>query len=204
MAEQPPESHRRTAEKYYNIMEEIRTRLHAIEIALTDEFKDRLPVSMASDFCALQFRKVFEAIAVGCLVAHGETKGKINKVYQADKLIKALSLLAPECYPAPVMAKGGNPVSIATVIGGDFLKREQLIRYYQQLHPYLHVGSLMKRKERAQQIAVESFKEMLRLTHSLLSTHVMLLKEEEFSMLVILGQTAEPESLTRIRLFGNL
>ena len=60
---------------YGNIIDEAKCRLDVVKHALSPPVFDQLDYVAISDLCALQFRKTFEAIALGCLLVHGDLPG---------------------------------------------------------------------------------------------------------------------------------
>lgn len=165
-----------TLAHYGNVMDEIRKRLHFVDWALglpvTD---DALEYIAVSDLCLLQFRKIFEAIAIGCLLVHGDLP-KTNKlkkdIYRADKLLKALANLDADFYPVPCdLERSEGKIRSRTAIGGNWLTRERLQELYTALDANLHVGTLTRRKLGAEPIKRDALVGIAQLTRRLLHTH---------------------------------
>src|ERR1700734_1473974 len=88
---------------YARLMEEIKRRVDII--IQVPNGKPPLPAMVAFELCYLQFRKICEVFALGCLTVHGDLPGVRNKLlqktYNADQIIKQLSNLHPRFYPVP-------------------------------------------------------------------------------------------------------
>lgn len=82
-----------TGSEYSNILGEVKYRIEIVERTLAREITDPIDWIAVSDLCSLQFRKIFEGIALGCLLVHGDLPGTAklkSDIYRADKLLKAL------------------------------------------------------------------------------------------------------------------
>lgn len=89
---------------YAGLMEEVKDRIAAIDDAVSG--KIALKPEYVADFCWLQLRKVCEAVALACLVAHGDIvtakRADLLKSWNSDKIIKGLADLAPDFFPLAV------------------------------------------------------------------------------------------------------
>jgi hypothetical protein len=99
---------------------------------------------------------VFESIALGCAIVHGDKpfhrSGKLTNFYQADVLLKALSKVNPDFFPVPV---NFLPYGIATGAmlfpirdGEATITKEEIIRLYHKYGEYLHRGKINSFVER--------------------------------------------------------
>jgi hypothetical protein len=131
-------------------MQEIRWRIQSINLIEGQLGKslDKLQHFIASEYHILQLRMIFEAIALGCMVVHGDIpkvkSGKLPDFYQADALIKALSKIHPDFFPvAAVMhSQPGKPQNkVFQPRPGKFLTKEEVIRLYRKYGEYLHRGT---------------------------------------------------------------
>jgi hypothetical protein len=93
---------RATLDQYAKLMEEAKIRLHALQNTTTGA--TGLAHPLAREFCFLQIRMLFELIALGCLVAHGDIRTRRSETtYQADLIIKELGALHEDFYPHPAI-----------------------------------------------------------------------------------------------------
>lgn len=185
------------ADTYANIMEEVHQRLLVIERALRSQPADLTDQISVSDLCCLQFRKVFEAIALGCLVAHDapQTNHLKKKVYRADLLLKGLEKLTPDFYPKPCRvihdhAKGQARIQEAAE--GTWLTKELLISAYFDFDRQMHVGTLSRRSKNAQIFSSDWLLNILGRTRLLLWTHYIQLRDPVGRLVVEFGAGGEP------------
>ncbi len=183
----------RAADLYGNVAEEIKERLRFIELALALPVADTaIEYTAISDFSLLQFRKIFEAIALGCLVMndHLPRANRLKKdTYRADKLIKALEKLAPEAFPIPcrVQKKPNGGIRTSLAVSGDWLKRDGLVRTYRRLDEELHVGTLSRRKMGSVPASRQSLGELLDHTRMLYQNHALIIRGGEFRLITQLN-----------------
>ena len=121
---------------YGNIIDEAKHRLDVIRRALHPPLEEYLDYVAISDLCALQFRKTFEAVALGCLLVHGDLPGTRrlkDDTYRADKLLKGLAKLHPDFYPKPCEIKKqekGRWSATDLQDDGSWLTKSELQRLY--------------------------------------------------------------------------
>lgn len=159
---------------YANIISEAKGRLRIIEQALTAPTEEVLTYVAVSDLCALQFRKTFEAIALGCLAVHGDLPGtnRMRKdAYRADKLLGALEKLHSDFYPTPCRTHVKDGKKHIDEIKDSWLTKDSLRSLYFKFDHEMHVGTLTRRSDMASVIAKESYQEILRGTQTLIVTH---------------------------------
>jgi hypothetical protein len=86
-------------------MEEIKLRLDVMGTLVKPEAASLIPPWARGEFCYLQLRVVCELIALAALIAHGDIEAtrtnKLQALYQADKIVKALSEIHSDFYPQP-------------------------------------------------------------------------------------------------------
>jgi hypothetical protein len=178
-----PESFDDLFESYSNIVSEAKGRLGIIDRALARPLPDDglMEYVAVSDLCALQFRKTFEAIALGCLLVHGDlpgTKRLRDDTYRADKLLKALEKLHQDFYPKPCTLtrydNGGMEIGEVTE---EWLTKNALKKYYFEFDHEMHVGTLSRRKISAAAISHDSLAMILRQTKQLILTHWIFLSD---------------------------
>jgi hypothetical protein len=159
---------------YASIISEAKGRLRIIEQALSAPSDEFLEYVAISDLCALQFRKTFEAIALGCLAVHGDLPGTNrlrNDQYRADKLLQSLERLHRNFYPTPCRVTNNGPIKKVDKFEGEWLRKESLRRLYFEFDHEMHVGTLTRRSNVAKAIDKDSYRQILRGTQNLITTH---------------------------------
>lgn len=90
---------------YCGLLLEIKHRVSWIESALNKRVA--LDEVASYEFCSLQIRILCELIAIGCLVAHGNIPGtqtkKLQKMWNADDIMRELKQLRTDFYPIPTL-----------------------------------------------------------------------------------------------------
>lgn len=136
---------------YGEIMEEIKGRLISFKRASIGDYGWH-PL-MVEEFCALQTRLVIELIGVGCLVAHGDipATSRLDNVWSANKIIKALGDIHPEFFLHPVVPTtpaAPNKHKLKSFLdekkAPDLLDRDGLLRMYGEADNRLHIGGKRK------------------------------------------------------------
>ena len=183
---------------YANIMEEIHHRLLVIERAVKAKPADLVDQIAFSDLCCLQFRKVFEAIALGCLVAHGdrpEANRLRSDVYRADRLLKGLEKLGADFYPRPcriIHDRANQQARIQDAAGGTWLTKEVLIRSYFDFDHLMHVRTLTRRSRNAEIFSSDSLTNILTRTRLLLWNHYIQLRDPDARLVTEFTDGGEP------------
>jgi hypothetical protein len=125
-------------------MQELKTRVDVTNDTLKKP--PAIPGHMVQEFCLLQVRMICELIALGCLVAHGDIDeaNKLNKTYQADKIINTLEDLHADFFPVAVVQQQVGPGRFHLVPRATgFLTKPEFIKLYNQTcGNALHRGSL--------------------------------------------------------------
>jgi hypothetical protein len=90
-----------------------------------------------------------ELIALGCLVTHGDIQAaqarKLQKTWEADKIINHLEALHQNFYPRPVqLTKVASGTHMERIMSGFLTKAELLDLYRKVCGAKLHRGSLEK------------------------------------------------------------
>jgi hypothetical protein len=103
-----------------------------------------------------------EVVALGCLVAHGDTTAtrRLQKAYKADDILKRLEELHPDFYPVPFEPQFGINALNMSDMKGDFLRKEDLVRLYGKCGDVLHKGNLQKMLSAKPQVLHEPYKEV--------------------------------------------
>jgi len=178
-------------------MDEAKQRLEIIERALTPEAEASVGYIAVSDLCSVQFRKVFETIALGCLLVHGDIPGT-NKLkddhYRADKLLRGLERLHPNFFPVPCMVErdsSGRLIKVLPAVAGEWLTKDVLIDLYFKFDQQLHVGKFKKRKLQAHPVDRESLAWILFYSRTLLQNHLINLRDPDFRLVAELAGPGE-------------
>ena len=133
---------------YSNLMEEVKSRQAVINTAGSGKLSDLLPSRAVEELCYLQLRMICELIALSCLIVHGDIEAtqtsKMQKKYEADWLLNALSQLHENFYPRPsrqiLDEKTGRPVNVEPITSG-YLTRDKLKMLYHECGDVLHRGN---------------------------------------------------------------
>jgi hypothetical protein len=126
---------------YCNLMQEIKIRDNSIgELS-----RSLIPAQIVYESSYLQLRMICELIALACLVAHGDIPAvatkKMQKILEADQIIRRLSDIHPDFYPRPMQESAGDTHKLLDVTDG-FLTKENLIHLYTLAGGRLHRGPL--------------------------------------------------------------
>ena len=118
---------------YVLLMEEIKSRQTAIGHYL-DGTKSGLFPATTAESVGLQFRKVFELIAFGCLLMNKEAYSATFPAFKSDwalsQIVKNLSKVNPDFYPKPMLEKRSWKPSVKNRLVGrkdDFLTVRELV-----------------------------------------------------------------------------
>lgn len=132
---------------YLGLMEEIKQRLLAIR---TLTAPSPLPPQIARDSCFLQLRMICEAVAVGCLIAHGKNVGtlsrRLEKHWSAEQIMKDLEKLNPHFFPIAINFSR-EPILETTDIQPPPIEKGEFIKMYARFGDSLHRGSLERLSE---------------------------------------------------------
>lgn len=178
---------------YAAFMEEIKTRLKAIERALRKihDLRGRGDGFLYAESCFLQIRMICELIALAVLTAHNEVPeantSKMLSRWNADEIFDRLMKLNPHCYPSPIReaAKRGAEALHFEDREGDYLKREELKSVYHTCGDYLHKGALKHVYDRkVKTYNPDHINRWAAAIHRLLETHAVLLPDLNTVLLV--------------------
>jgi hypothetical protein len=183
-------------------MQEIRWRIDSIFLIEGQLGKtlNTLQHFIANETYLLQLRMIFESIALGCMIVHGDipiTKsGKLTKFYQADILLKALSKAHPNFFPVPV-AVIVNPAMTPAyryVPRKYPLTKEDIGRLYQKYGEYLHrgkVSSFVANRHSALKPLGKEIGDTARALQELLNPHTIHLRDSPVGLLCRIGPVVE-------------
>jgi len=131
-------------EKYGEMMKEIKLRVNVIN-ALSVGTANSLYVPTTIESMGLQFRKCFELIAFGSLIAnqkeYGDVYADFAKHWEAAKLIKNLRRINPDFYPCPVIETPSTQPGVILAHKkrkGDFLTEEELVEAHGRCGSLMH------------------------------------------------------------------
>jgi hypothetical protein len=133
------------ASLYSGLMAEALLRIYAIDHGTLN--KTGLQSPFVVEFCYLQLRKIAEIMAIGCLVAHGDIKeaASLHGEWNADKIIKRLSGLGGDFFPAPVTLGNGPDGYVKSFTRlATGLTKEEMLQIYYECDRYMHAGTLKK------------------------------------------------------------
>jgi len=128
---------------YKVLMFESARRIEAVNFILAGG--TRLSEGIIRELCYLQLRMLCEAIALACLVAHGDIAEahtrRFEREWSADKIIKQLEALNPHFFPQQAEFAPG---SIKANTKPNALKKSELLDLYNKCGGLLHRGTLKK------------------------------------------------------------
>lgn len=98
-------------------------------------------------------------------------------MYRADQLLDALEKLDKHFYPTPceVNVEHSGNVIVRLAVSGTWLTKANLKKLYFAMDDVMHVGALIRRKERAEPFTHDSLAFIRDLIRWLLSAHVITL-----------------------------
>jgi hypothetical protein len=132
---------------YCQIMEQLKWRVDAVIQTLqlvrnNEHYLGNLP---AAEFCLLQLRFCCELLALGCIAIHTDipqTK-RLQKMWNADAIIKAFEELKPEFFPAAIKDEMQNGMITHVPVEGALTKSE-LLKMYNFFGGLLHAGTFKR------------------------------------------------------------
>jgi hypothetical protein len=149
------------------------------------------------EFCALQLRKVFELMMIGCLAPREYMFNQFllhaNEEGYGDRVYRNLLRINPHFFPVPIkkaMDQDGQLQWVTRV--GNFLAQEEFLRVYNRdLHEYLHEDNLPSAYET--EGALKSLKATAQKTLALINHHRTQLSFEYYVVCVLKKMGEEPE-----------
>lgn len=132
-------------QSYLTLMREVVIRIELIASAC--EGKLNLTPPYAREYSFLQFRRICELLALGCLQIHGElsttqTKSAINE-WNAEKIMTMLHREHPYAFPQSVVRKkSGNRNEINCNSNPNALTKEEFKKLYSECGQVLHRGTI--------------------------------------------------------------
>lgn len=131
--------------EYLPLMHELAIRIDLVAHAC--EGRLNLTPPYAREYTYLQFRYMCELVALGCLQLHGDLplsqKSKINKVWNAEKIMKLLHGDYQHSFPQSVIwDKTSNEHNIQCNSKPNALTREEFKKLYIECGDILHRGTI--------------------------------------------------------------
>lgn len=131
-------------QRYVQCMEIIKLRIEVINKFLLMELSTGMPIPDIECIC-LQFRMVFESIALSSLCAHRawyeQIKKRFSKEWDANKIIKTIESFNPNFYPVPIVQiLDASEKSILRVERkrDGFMTRNEYQKAFNRCHDFLH------------------------------------------------------------------
>ncbi len=163
-------------------MQEIKERLMNVLYGLQGHLEVLTPV-IRQEFYCIQLRMCCEALALACLVAHGDlnTPKKMKKLWNASDLMNALLKLNPTFFPEPILVeKRESKIHHFTPnVERDFLDKKRFIRLYHSLGKDLHRGTLESMHLKTSMVDFEKIDNDVKLMCWLLETHKISLPDSK-------------------------
>ncbi len=124
---------------YANLMDEARLRLYAMRDAIG--MRDTWTPIILQDFLHLQLRMLCEAIAFGCLIAHGDiTSKRTLEEWQIREVMKRLEKMNPDFFPRGIRFRfTGGRVDLDDNPDPQITKAE-LLKLWEKSGSMLHRG----------------------------------------------------------------
>lgn len=178
--------------KYADCMTYVRYRLDVVDRFLSLRATTGYEIPDLETTC-LQFRKVFELIAMSSLCANrekcAEVKQRFDKVWNASDIIKFVETLNPHFYPVPINRTfNDDPATGGTIshVSDGFLTRDELVETHGRCGDLLHADN----PYRAQDVSVDQwrqrFGEWNQKTRMLLKLHTTQLIDQNTQWWVVM------------------
>ena len=137
-----------------------------------------------TEFCILQFRKVFELIALSSLISdadvYTEKLGNIEQMWNAELIFNHIERIHPNFFPIAVRTDPSDPIEKAKWLPPPepCLTKEQLVKAYVKCDKYLHESSPFMSQKHIFNEYSAIWKDICnweQLVKSLLSSHIVFL-----------------------------
>ncbi|MNS30652.1 hypothetical protein D3C72_626880 [compost metagenome] len=173
--------------EYMVIMEEVKSRLHAINTILRDRnlFEPRI----ARESCYLQLRMIAELVALSCVVAHdkltlGEMKN-LRREYSADVILKRMERRHENFFPRAVFLRktedGRGHIDRTEKLG---FTAAEMGKLWVRTGEVLHVGAQKKlRSRKAIDPELADVRSYVERIIDLLSFHAVITVDETHAMI---------------------
>ncbi|WP_428623524.1 hypothetical protein [Sedimenticola sp.] len=165
--------------KYADCMTFIRYRLEVINLFLNRKITTGYDIPDIETI-ALQFRKVFELIAMASLCSNREkfeeVRARFDKMWNAAEIIKMVEKFNPNFYPKPIERKFNKDPSTGGTISPlleGFLTKEELIKAIGRCGDLLHADNPYSENEFINEKWFNRFRDWNSKTHNLLKLHTI-------------------------------
>ena len=190
---------------YTNVMGVIKRRMTAINDIL-DGKRCTTYHQTNIDFVYLQFRLLFESLAMASLCSNREKYEEIRSSFEKDwqlaKIIKTIERLNPKFYPRPFVERrtNGNDCITMDFLTDGFLTKEELVEAHGRCGGYLHENNPYKKtpEKSDYEAAKIIFKEWATKVDKLLECHFVDLLAAGESLIVTMN--TKPGDFVRARL----
>ncbi len=127
--------------EYMKCMELIKARIAIIDQINNKQFTSNSLI-IDNEILSLQYRIIFELIALSSLCSHKESYEQVrksfNKEWRASKIIKTVESINPEFFPVPYSDERGPKGIKINDIQKDALTKSELIKFHGISGNYLH------------------------------------------------------------------
>lgn len=179
-------------QKYIQCMQEIKARIAVIEGFLSKRVTTGQGIPDV-ECIALQFRMVFELIALSSLCANRDqyeaVKATFHREWDANKIIAKVESLNPTFYPAPVRQvlhpKTGQVIEVKALTEG-FLTKDEYRAAYNTCHDFLHAQNPYAWKAPDFPVLQKTFEEWKTKLVMLLSIHLLPYQNGPWQLWVIM------------------
>jgi hypothetical protein len=189
-------------EKYINLMNEIKIRTDTINSFIGGE-KTLNYKYLDVEYTCLQFRKIFELIALANMVtnqdAYMRQYVKFRDHYHAERILRDIEKINPNFYPTPMKPisephaqADAEPINVDSV-DGDHLTKEEFIEAYDTCSELLHAENPFAPPKDLEGIQGK-FKGWLQKTVNLLSFHSIQLTNSDRQLWVLM-RSSEDDSV---------
>lgn len=176
---------------YCHLMEYIKWRVDSIHVTLrlAKSKKHYLDNRLAAEYCMLQLRMCCELLAIGCIAIHTDVPQttRLQKMWNADSIMKTFNTLKPEFFPQGIGDKLESDGVWQQQAAKGAMTKAEFLRSYNLFGSLLHSGSFSVYKTASvKTYDFSMLEEFLRKFSKLLSTHVYFLNEEKAMFRVIM------------------
>lgn len=164
--------------EYLRLMHELAMRVELVARACTGDLT--LSPPFAREYCFLQFRRICELVALGCLQLHGDLAaartGAAKKEWNAERIMKLLHRSHPHAFPQSLTCtKTPNGWSLVANSKPNALTYAGFNTLYNKCGEVLHRGTI-RTLETEQALAKSEYDEVIAWSHKvvdLLNEHVI-------------------------------
>ena len=184
--------------RYKVCMNEIKSRTDVIKKFISQSTTTGYPLT-DTESIALQFRKIFELIALSSLVAHKDEYAKHRKSFATDwnvnAIIKLIEKINPQFYPVPtkqILDKNGKVTQTVNLTEG-FLTKEEFLEAINTCGDMLHADNPFSPSKDALTV-YKKFPEWYDKTILLLSHHQVQLYDSNYQLWCLMDAIHQDKS----------